>query len=155
MKKHTISEQIPALALLLIVSVYFFIKAFSYGDVKLFPLITSSITIVCSVICLLKAIRATKEINKRIDSDDEFVAEISAKKLVVPIVGYAFIAAYAILIPIIGFFTSTGIFMLAMMFYLGYRKWHVMILVTAGIELGIYVLFVEQLMVRIPHGILF
>lgn len=155
MKKRTVHEQVPALLFLIAISMFFFIKAFEYGDVKLFPIITSSLVMAFSSIQLARAIKKTKEVNKKIAEDSDYIPAISWEKLKTPVVGYIMAAVYVAMIPTIGFFVSTAVFMVLFMVFLGYRKWGVILAVTVGIELAVYLLFVKELAVRIPHGILY
>ena len=68
---------------------------------------------------------------------------------------YALIVAYVILIVVIGFFPATIIFCPVIMLYYGIRSVKVLLLVTVIQALFIYLLFVVQLKVLLPHGILF
>ena len=55
----------------------------------------------------------------------------------------------------LGFFSASILFMPAVMLYMGYRKPIPLVCVTAGMLAFIYVLFVVQLKVKLPDGILF
>lgn len=65
------------------------------------------------------------------------------------------IVLYVLLMDKIGFFVTSTIFMLAMMLFMGYRKPLKMGITTLGMLGFIYVLFVLQLHVTLPGGILF
>ena len=79
---------------------------------------------------------------------------VTVKEMINPFIAYVMIAAYALLIPRVGFFVTSAVFMLIMMVWMGYRKVVPMVL-TTGIMLGfIYFLFVVQLNVPLPSGIL-
>ncbi len=81
--------------------------------------------------------------------------EISIKKLKFPLLGAGIILVYAVGIAILGFFVSTAVFMVGMIYWLGYRKVWVILVTTVGLELFIYVLFVRVLYTRMPPGLLF
>jgi len=79
---------------------------------------------------------------------------VHAKEMVNPMIAFLMILVYTLLIPRVGFFITSAIFMLIMMVWMGYRKIVPMLLTTA-IMLGfIYFLFVIQLSVPLPSGIL-
>lgn len=63
--------------------------------------------------------------------------------------------AYVALVEILGFFVSTVLFMTVFMAMLGLRKPLIYIAAIVGVNLGLYLLFVWQLKVPIPIGILF
>ncbi|MGI5962668.1 MAG: tripartite tricarboxylate transporter TctB family protein [Lawsonibacter sp.] len=80
---------------------------------------------------------------------------VTVKEMINPMIAFLMILVYTLLLNVIGFFVTSAIFMLVMMVWMGYRKIPQMVL-TTGIMLGfIYVLFVFQLKVVLPSGILF
>ncbi|MFA9381103.1 MAG: tripartite tricarboxylate transporter TctB family protein [Acetanaerobacterium sp.] len=62
---------------------------------------------------------------------------------------------YTLLIPILGFFLCTIIYLAVLAFYLGIRKPIPLILFTVLLTAVIYGVFVLWLMVRLPSGIIF
>jgi len=79
---------------------------------------------------------------------------VTAKEMINPMIAFLMILVYTLLIPRVGFFVTSAVFMLIMMVWMGYRKIVPMVL-TTGIMLGfIYFLFVVQLNVPLPSGIL-
>lgn len=62
---------------------------------------------------------------------------------------------YVVLVPVIGFFTATGVYLIVHMNYLGVRPFSLVLAVTAGGLLFLYVLFGYMLGVYIPHGLLY
>jgi putative tricarboxylic transport membrane protein len=63
--------------------------------------------------------------------------------------------AYVALVEIVGFFVSTALFMAAFMLMVGIKRPLIYIAAIVGVNLGLYLLFVWQLKVPIPIGILF
>ena len=63
--------------------------------------------------------------------------------------------AYVALVEVIGFFVATALFMTLFMAMMGLRKPLIYIVSILGVNLGLYLLFVWQLKVPIPIGILF
>lgn len=72
-----------------------------------------------------------------------------------PMMALVLIAAYALLLDKIGFFVSSAVFMVGMMLFLGYRRVLNMAITIVGMLGFIYLLFVYQLHVALPAGILF
>lgn len=63
--------------------------------------------------------------------------------------------AYVALVEVFGFFVATALFITAFMAMMGLRKPLIYIAAIVGVNLGIYLLFVWQLKVPMPIGILF
>ena len=79
---------------------------------------------------------------------------VTVKEMIDPMIAFVMILAYTLLIPRVGFFTTSTVFMLIMMVWMGYRKPIPMILTTAGMMGFIWYLFVFSLNVPLPKGIL-
>ena len=71
-----------------------------------------------------------------------------------PLLGYALIVVYILLIDVLGFFVSTTIFMVGYMLFLKMRKPLTLMLVTLGVDVFVYFLFVMQLKLNLPSGLL-
>ncbi len=63
--------------------------------------------------------------------------------------------AYVALVEFIGFFVATALFLTLFMVMLGIRRPLTYIAAIGGVNLGLYLLFVWQLKVPVPAGILF
>jgi putative tricarboxylic transport membrane protein len=72
-----------------------------------------------------------------------------------PMLTFIIILAYVLLLDKIGFFVCSAVFMLGFMWFMGYRKPLTMVLTTVGMLGFIYLLFVFELHVSLPDGILF
>jgi hypothetical protein len=70
-------------------------------------------------------------------------------------VNVAMIVAFAVLVPILGFFTATGTYVFVHMTYLGVRPFSLVLAVTAGGLIFLYFFFGYILGVPVPHGLLF
>ena len=68
---------------------------------------------------------------------------------------WGILVGYVILIHVIGFFPATIIASPAIMLFYGVRKIKSLVLVTVFLTLFVYLLFVLQLRVILPRGILF
>lgn len=65
------------------------------------------------------------------------------------------ILAYTLLLDKIGFFVTSAVFMVIMSLWMGYRKIQFIAVTVVGLLGFIYWLFVFQLNVVLPSGILF
>lgn len=59
---------------------------------------------------------------------------------------------YVLLVPLVGFFVTTAVFMIAGFTLLGILSWITRLAVTAGFLLFAYLLFVRVLLVTLPAG---
>lgn len=71
------------------------------------------------------------------------------------LISIGFLVGLAILLPILGFFTTAAIFLIGHMLYLGIRAPLTLFGVTAGILAAAWVLFERFLGVPLPHGFLY
>ena len=79
---------------------------------------------------------------------------VTAKEMVNPMIAFLMILAYTLLIPRVGFFATSAVFMLIMMVWMGYRKPIPMVCTTIGMLGFIWFLFCYNLNVPLPSGIL-
>lgn len=63
--------------------------------------------------------------------------------------------AYMVLVEFVGYFVATALFVAVFMAMMGIRKPFVYVAAIAGINIGLYLLFVWKLKVPVPIGILF
>lgn len=77
--------------------------------------------------------------------------EVSRRILIVA----AMCLCYVLLVDFLGFFSSTAIFSIALLYYLGIRKITTLLSVAMGLNLGVYLLFVAFLRIGMPRGFLF
>jgi len=71
------------------------------------------------------------------------------------VVNVALIVAFAVSVPLLGFFTATGTYIFVHMTYLGVRPFSLVLAVTAGGLLFLYFFFGYILGVPIPHGLIY
>ncbi len=71
------------------------------------------------------------------------------------IVTIGLLAGYALLVPVIGFFTASGAFLLIHMSFLGVRSPVWLISVTAGLLAVAWSVFEWFLNVPLPHGTIY
>lgn len=160
--KKYIHQDLFMAAILLLIGIFFFAGSFRLprsdnpvSNIHTFPQLASGALIVFSVYNCWLGIKKSKKLNEDLAAGKVKAPELSIKKLKYPLIGIAMILLYAAGVAVIGFFVSTAVFMIGSVYYLGYRKLWVILLVTAGLELFIYVLFVRVLFTRLPAGLLF
>jgi len=71
------------------------------------------------------------------------------------IVNVVMIVAFAVSVPILGFFTATGTYAIVHMTYLGVRPFSLVLAVAAGGLVFLYFFFGYILGVPVPHGLLY
>ncbi len=148
--------------ILCVMGVLFFVGSFfipdmgnPVADIRTFPQLASGALIVFSFFNIRQGWQATVKLNAELERDGAKVPEISLTKLKYPVLGFIGVLTYAAAVSILGFFVSTGVFMIAAIWLLGYRKLWVILLTTFGMEIFIYLLFVSFLHTRMPEGLLF
>lgn len=78
-----------------------------------------------------------------------------ASRAASPYLTYAQVVLYVLLIRPLGFFVASALFIAGMMYFLGVRCGQIFLYTIIGFATVIYLLFVTQLKVPLPHGILF
>lgn len=161
-RKKYIHQDLLMAAILLLIGLGFWGGSFllprfddPVSNIHTFPQLASGALVLFSLFNIMDGVKKTRKLNADIAAGKEVVPEISWKKLKYPLIGVALILAYAVGVAVIGFFVSTAIFMVVSIWYLGYRKIWVILATTAGLELFIYILFVQVLYTRMPDGLLF
>ena len=113
-----------------------------------FPRIMAAMLLIFSITAVYQSI-------KRNGSSSDDTGAIDFKTYKVPVLCCIGFIVYGICIIYIGYFVSTFVFMMSMMYLLKCRKWISMSLTTVCLEAIVYYVFVNWLSVRFPNGILF
>jgi len=111
------------------------------------------ILIAAVVLALIEIISKTVKSSK--SERQEPVEKKSSVVLVRVLTVAAICIMYVLLVDIFGFFSSTALFSFSLMYYLGVRKPVTLIAVAAGLNIGVYLLFVTFLRISMPQGLLF
>jgi len=72
-----------------------------------------------------------------------------------PALALAIVIGYVALLKVIGFLPATALYLLGHLWFNGVRDWRVLAGVVVGVVAFIYLLFVYQLSVPLPAGLLF
>lgn len=142
-------------AFLIVLSVCLFPMTLSFPDTAgIFPQFILVVLFILGIYTLFHGVKETKAERKLIEEGQEVKQLFGWKENKLLMLGYVLIVAYILLIDVLGFFTSTTIFMVGYMFFLKMRKPLTLILVTVGVDCFIYFLFVMQLKLSLPSGLL-
>ena len=166
MKNKNLGDVIISGAVLALCA-FFCVESSGYAyEVKVFPRLFLIILALTSLGILIRAVMAytrerrlaaaEKAAGAAVEEYDDKGTDLKPVILqMLPFIGLLFILAYIICIQFIGFFVSTAIFMLAFMRFLQMKKWWLMVAITVGVEIFIYLAFVLAFAIRLPAGILF
>ncbi len=109
----------------------------------LFPLLISVFLILLSISLALE-IRKT---DRKENTAPEGIGNINRRKLLISI---AAIFLYYIAMPYIGFLLSSIVFLTAMLWMMGERRWRMILLLSVGTSFILYGIFHELLNVMLP-----
>ena len=150
MKSKFLSNDIVIGALGAIISVVFVVQALKFLEVsKYFPSFCLFALLLFSVILITEGV--VKTVKVRRGEADYTASEIKKK----PYILATYVILYVICVDKIGYFISSLIFVPCCMYFFGQRKIKIMGLVTVGILAFLYWLFVYQLNLNLPAGLLF
>lgn len=136
-----LSQDRIAGVILLLICTGLFYEGWSYpADSRLFPLGLLTFLMIGAIVMIVRPARASKE------------EQGNPKKVFLTTL---LCVAYVALVEVLGFFVATALFMAVFMAMLGLKKPIVYIAAIVGVNLGLYLLFVWQLKVPMPPGILF
>lgn len=133
------------LGILFIIGCVFFYKMadeFFDPEAAVWPRGVLIVTAALSAMLLITGIRLTKR------GEDSGIPE--GRIFFGPMAAIVIIVAYAIAMEFTGYFLSTAIFLPLGMFVQGQKNWKVILGVTAGLEIFVYLLFVMGLGLRMP-----
>lgn len=144
--------------MIIIFSITFFTQTFKMtSDAAIYPQGILIIFALFGASILLSGMKKTTKI--KTGKDDQYPEgeeeRLHWKVLKSPMSAFTMIALYILLINITGFFSATTVFVLFFMRYIGAKGWVTYVSTTVGFNLFIYLLFVMQLNVQLPRGILF
>ena len=131
----------------LVISVVGFVAALDFPKrAATWPLWMWGLLGVFSLILLAGSLRRSPSVKT------EKKDQVTVRRILVNI---ALIVAYAVSVPLLGFFTATGIYIFIHMAYLGVRPLSLVLAVTAGGLIFLYFFFGYILGVPIPQGLLY
>lgn len=149
-KSKFISNDIIIGALGAVASIVFGLQALQFpGASKYFPSFCLFALMVFSFFLVIEGITRTVRVR---EGKADYTASEAKRK---PYILMACVALYVVCVERIGYFVSSLVFMPCCMYFFGQRKFKLMVAVTVGILAFLYWLFVYQLNLNLPSGILF
>lgn len=143
--------------IMLLVSVVFFMLTTDLPDrAALFPKFILSILLFFSIAIIINGFIKTAKAKKgeQVSKGDE-EERITFSKVKRPLFFLFLLSIYVLLMNFLGFFISTSILIVVVLYLLHVRKLLTFIFTVLGINMFIYILFVRLLHVNLPQGILF
>jgi uncharacterized protein with PQ loop repeat len=138
---------------MLFVSLVALIKALPMPEnAAQFPELMIVILIAFSLWITYQGIKKTQLINSGKAKKDD---TISFEKTKMPLISFVIVVIYTMLIEVLGFFASTTLFVAAFMYFYKIKDLKKIIITLVGLNAFIYFLFVIQLNVPLPKGIIF
>ena len=154
MKKH-LHYDVYIGILLVLLSVVLFPMTFKFPDTAgIFPQFILVVLCLLGIYTFVYGFAEAKAERKKIEEGQEIKNIFSWEENKLPLLGYALIVVYILLIDVLGFFVSTTIFMVGYMLFLKMRKPLTLMLVPLGVDVFVYFLFVMQLKLNLPSGLL-
>jgi putative tricarboxylic transport membrane protein len=114
------------------------------------PLYMWGLLAALSVVLLINSLRQT--LVEQEEAVDWVLRKARIKRIAINI---GAILGFVILVPVLGFFTAAGIFLVGHMIYLGVRPFWLVGVVTMGVLIAFYMMFEYFLGVFVPHGLIF
>ncbi|WP_051534219.1 tripartite tricarboxylate transporter TctB family protein [Desulfitibacter alkalitolerans] len=150
-----LKADIILLCILCLVSIFLYYKSLNFPKgADTFPQVLIIIVLILSVYQIAASFIKKEAFQPQREKQEKSL-QISWNQKYSSYIIFIFSVAYAVLITRLGFFISTAIFISTAMWFLGARKLTAYVFSTLGISLFIYFLFVMQLKVPLPKGILF
>ncbi len=130
------------------------IRAFSYpGDSSQFPRFLTVTMTLLSIVLLARALRSRPDQAEAGEAEQKRSSFWTSHKM--PLLIFLLTALYVVAIQVIGYFTSTVLFLVGSMAFFGRHRPWVMFGISALFLAVIYALFVRFLGLRLPEGLLF
>lgn len=123
------------------------------GETARFPKVILSFFGFCGFWTLFKGIVKTRLLSQG-KNDEVPDKPVSLASMGKPFLCLLSVIAYVLGIKFLGFFASTTVFLVAFMYIAKVNSWTKIVLVTMGANVFLYLLFVQQLHVQLPAGLL-
>ncbi|MCD7847877.1 MAG: tripartite tricarboxylate transporter TctB family protein [Oscillospiraceae bacterium] len=172
MKKYDIGVSI----VLILISIYMVVTASGYNEAVsgtamgpgVWVIILCVIMIILSAILLLRALfgdklkslmqkkSGTSEASETTaEATPEKVFDFKSPGMKRLYIAFGVLAVFVLLLKLFGFYIAVAFLLPATMAIFGERRWWMMLAITAGSLLFIYIVFVLFLSIRLPQGIIF
>ncbi|MCM3088618.1 tripartite tricarboxylate transporter TctB family protein [Bhargavaea ginsengi] len=139
--------------LIFAVALIFFVQSFGFPEgANIFPYYIFGLL---GVFGLIIAFMGFKKSDLSKVKEGPVKDEINFSMIKLPLAGFLIIVLYTLMIQFLGFFVATSIFITLFLLFYKVKKPILMIALVIGVNVFIYLLFVYQLNVRLPGGLLF
>jgi hypothetical protein len=141
--------------LLLCLAIGVFIASGNFrAESAAFPRMISIVMALASIMMFLRTLSFKKNLPPPVASDPN-IDNTFFRNIPNFFISISVILAYLVTIRYLGYFTSTFIMIIAMVFLLGYRDYRMIAYSTAGFLIGVYVIFILIFNRPLPRGIFF
>ena len=145
---NTVNKKISLI--LAFVSIGYLVLAFRLPAYPYVPVDSDAVPIALGFILLLLSILLFFQ--KDNHSQGKTKIPTGEKRVILTVLG--FVLLFIILLEFLGFIITTAIFIFGNTWFLGYKKWKSILIVSLAIPLAIYFLFSKFLQISLPQGIL-
>lgn len=133
-----------------LLALFFYISSLSYNeDVADWPQLFSIILIILCIALIVDTKRYPNREKKESDEKNQSIIQI--KKVVYATVSSVF---YLLILNFVGFLLLTPVFMIYLLWMIGYKSWKLILSTSIGVTLAVIIIFQYLLRVPIPQGIL-
>lgn len=119
------------------------------------PRVTLALLSLFAMLILFRGVRRARTGAESLVSREGEGERLTVRLVVSPVLLVVLAVAYVGLITVIGFFPATVAFLVAYFLSARVRDWRIYILVISGVSIFIYLVFVLQLNLLLPSGLLF
>ncbi len=148
-QKIRIHQDVYISAVLLVFSAYvFYLTSKMKEQAARFPRIALTVFVILIIWVLLDGIRKSVRMTSGKDISDQRLLIWAQNRM--PYALFLITVLYAVLMKYIGFFVSTALFMPAVMLFFRNRNIKMIIGVTGGTLIFVYILFVQMLHAQLP-----
>lgn len=155
MLKKTLHHDIYIGGLLTAFAAFFFVLTWEFPkESSYFPRFFTCALMIISIFIIGQGVKKTRAAQTGEKAEGAEIP-LTCHELRLPMIGLAAIAGYIAAINFVGFFVSTGLFLIGAMWFLKVRSVPMLLISTLAMEGFIYLLFVVQLKLTMPSGILF
>ena len=154
MTEHSYKKELGFSVAITTICALLVIRSFSYAPgSSLFPRFLTLVMTLLSLMLLVRTVRSRPDRAEAGETTEERSSLWTRCK--VPFLIFAFTALYAVAIQVVGYFTSTTLFLVGTMAFFGRHRLWVMGGASVLFLAVIYALFVQFLGLRLPEGLLF
>lgn len=151
-KKAINQDVVMGAALLLVSGVLYMMARELISEAAIFPMVLIILLAIFALAILFKGVGRDEKTYGDHGDDEE---KLNVEMLKSPLIVFAGIFLYCLLITVVGFFVATSIFLVLYLYLNRYRSIIKVITTVLVVNLFIYLLFVQQLNVRLPAGLMF